>query len=66
MWKGGGFNDAYTHRNHQIWYMSSHMCPPPPPTHFDIGTCTVGLPSLGWAGLFTREGGGLDNCLGGV
>ena len=69
---GGGFHDTYTHKNQQIWYMSSHMCSNTHThTHFNVGTSTVGLPSVqaciggGGGGSFLssqifHRGGGWD------
>ena len=76
--KGGGFHDTCAHRNHHIWYVSSHMCTQTHThththarTYFDIGTGTVGLPSLqrlvrGGRLCFcdTLFKGGLENYLG--
>ena len=63
----------------KIWYQSSHMCSHTythththARTHFDIGTGTVGLPSLeGGGGIFVfvtlfSGGKGLRTALGGV
>ena len=57
---------THTHaRTHAHTHTHTHAC-----IHFDMGTGTVGLPSLwGGASLLSSHiflGGGLENCLGGV